>query len=103
MEERARKKTERRASAPAPLDDIDWASVPRDGEGAPLHEARRALEVGDHRRVRALLAPLRDARSEAVRTAAARLAARVAIDPVQIVVLALCALFLVSMVLLYDR
>lgn len=103
MEERARKKTEPRASLPAPLDDIDWDALPKDGEAAVLHEARRALDVGDHRRVRALVAPLREARSEAVRVAAARLLARVSVDPAQRVLLALCGLFLVSMVLVYYR
>jgi hypothetical protein len=103
MEERARKKTERRAPLPAPLDDVDWDALPKDGEAAPLHEARRALEVGDHRRVRALVAPLREARSEAVRVAAARLLARVSIDPAQLALLGLCALFLVSMVLVFYR
>jgi len=104
MEERARKKTERRATPPpAPLDDIDWDALPKDGEAAPLFEARRALEVGDHRRVRALVAPLREARSEAVRAAAARLSARVSVDPAQLWLLTLCALFLVSMVLVFYR
>ena len=102
-EPRARKKTDRKRAEPAPLDDIDWSALPTGEEGDRVRAALRALEVGDHRRVRELTSALRGAESELVRASAAKLERRVSVDPAQVVVIALCAVFFVAMVLLYLR
>lgn len=102
-EPRARKKTDRKRAEQPPLDDIDWGAIPRDEEGDRVRAALRALEVGDHRRVRELTAGLREAKSELVRTSAAKLERRISVDPAQLIVIALCAVFFLAMVILYLR
>lgn len=102
-EPRARKKADRKRAEHAPLDDIDWAALPTDDEGDRVRAALRALEVGDHRRVRELTTGLREAKSELVRDSAAKLERRISIEPAQLIVLGLCALFFVAMVLVYLR
>jgi hypothetical protein len=103
MQDRARKKTDRKRAAAPPLEDIDWSALPSDEEGERLRAALRALQVGDHRRVRELTNGLREAKSELVRTSAALLAKRISVDPAQLIVLGLCAAFFVAMVLVYLR
>jgi len=103
MQDRARKKTDRKRAAAPPLEDIDWSALPSDEEGDRLRAALRALQLGDHRQVRALTHALRDAKSELVRTSAAKLAQRIAVDPAQLIILGLCAVFFVAMVLVYLR
>ncbi len=66
--------------------------------GEKLREAHRAFEVGDSARVRARTRELETAADPAVREAAADLAARIAIDPVQIVVVLACAAVLAAIV-----
>lgn len=102
-EQRARKKSDRKQSKQEPLDDIDWTTIPADEEGDRVRAALRALEVGDHRRVRELTAGLREAKSEAVRMSAAKLERRISIDPAQLIVIALCSVFFVAMVIVYLR
>ncbi len=102
-EPRALKKGDRKRAAQAPLDDIDWAALPSDDEGAAVRAVLRALEVGDHRRVRELALPLRVAKSAVVRDSAAKLERRISIDPAQLIVLALCSVFFLAMVLVYLR
>ena len=103
LEQRARKKSDRARRPEVPLDDIDWEALPTDDEGERVRAALRALEVGDHRRVRELTAGLRDAKSERVRESASKLARRISVDPAQLIVLGLCAAFFLAMVLLYLR
>lgn len=102
-EQRAHKKTDRKRAPQAPLDDIDWTALPQDDEGERVRAALRALEVGDHRRVRELTAALRTAKSDVVRSSAAKLERRISIDPAQLVILGLCSVFFLAMVLLYLR
>lgn len=78
------------AEAPKP---IPGAGTP---EGRKLREALRAAEVGDHVRLRRLTRELEEAPDPAVREAAAELAERVAIDPVQVVVFLACAAVLAT-------
>ncbi|HEY8431640.1 MAG TPA: hypothetical protein VIL20_24840 [Sandaracinaceae bacterium] len=76
--------------------------VPLPGAGTPdgdkLREAMRAFEVGDYARVRARTRELASASDPKVREAAADLAERIAIDPVQVVVILACAAVLATIV-----
>jgi hypothetical protein len=87
------KKKDRRAQAEAKKQ-----AAPPPGAGTPdggkLREALRAFDVGDYARVRARTRELASAEDRKVREAAADLASRIAIDPVQIVVILACALVL---------
>lgn len=65
-------------------------------DGEKLREAFRAFEVGDFARVRARTRELEKAADPAVREAAAELAARVAVDPIAVVLMLACAAVLVS-------
>jgi hypothetical protein len=103
LEPRARKKSDRARAPQPPLDDIDWAALPSNDEGERLRTARRALEAGDHRRVRELTTALAGAESELVRESARKLARRISVDPAQLIILGLCATFFLAMVLLYLR
>ncbi|MFW6050861.1 MAG: hypothetical protein ACODAU_06785 [Myxococcota bacterium] len=69
--------------------------------GDVLREAREALEVGDHRRVRALCRPLVRAEDAEVRAEATALLRRVAVDPAQLAVLAACLAFFAAIVYVY--
>lgn len=82
------------AEAAAPL---PGAGTP---DGAKLREAHVAFEAGDYARVREQTAEL-EARAEdpAVKDAARALRERVAVDPVQLVVLLACAAVVVGIVL----
>ncbi|MCZ7687293.1 MAG: hypothetical protein M5U28_54570 [Sandaracinaceae bacterium] len=64
--------------------------------GDKLREAVRAFEAGDYARVRARTSELASAADPKVRDAAAELAARVAVDPVQVVVILACAAVLAA-------
>lgn len=64
--------------------------------GDKLREAVRAFEAGDYARVRARTRELESAADPRVREAAAELAGRVAVDPVQLVVILACAAVLVA-------
>lgn len=65
-------------------------------EGDKLREALRAFDVGDYARVRARTKELASAEDPKVREAAADLASRIAVDPVQVVVMLACAAVLVA-------
>jgi len=67
-------------------------------EGDKLREALRALEVGDHARVRSRARELESASDPAVREAAAELLARISIDPVAIIVMLACAAVLATII-----
>jgi hypothetical protein len=75
--------------------------APLPGEGTPegelLRDAARAFEAGDYAMVRKRAAELNSA-PEDVRQAAQELAARTAIDPVQIVIVVACAAVLAAIV-----
>lgn len=88
---KARKGAKKRASeAKAPL---PGAGTP---EGETLRKAMRALDAGDYALLRTLLGELDRADDPAIRDAAADLRARIAIDPVQVVVIIACALVLTA-------
>lgn len=84
------KKRKKEAPPPKPL---PGAGTP---DGEKLREAVRAFEVGDYVRVRARVADLRKAEDPAIREVAQDLAARIAIDPVQVVVMLACAAVLAA-------
>ena len=67
-------------------------------EGDKLREALRALEVGDHVRLRSRARELESASDPAVREAAAELLARISIDPVAIIVMLACAAVLATII-----
>lgn len=85
-----KKKGKKAEDAPKP---IPGAGTP---DGDKLREALRAFEVGDYARVRARARDLEGASDPAVREAAAELAARISVDPVQIVVIGACAAVLAA-------
>jgi hypothetical protein len=70
-------------------------------EGEALREAVVAFEIGDYARVRALTAELVRASDPAVADAAAALAHRVAVDPLQIAFLVACAVALAAIAWFY--
>ena len=78
---------------------------PIPGRGTPdgdtLREALKAFDAGDYAAVREITGRLTKAEDAAVRDAAADLAARVAVDPIQIVVLAACAAVLGTIISLW--
>jgi hypothetical protein len=86
----AKKKTEPTPPAPVPGRGTS--------DGDALRQALVAFDAGDHAAVRALTRRLEKADDPAVREAAAKLAARIAIDPIQVVVLAACAAVLFTIV-----
>lgn len=95
-----KKKKDRAADAAAAkkLEPLPGAGTP---DGDKLREAMRAFEVGDYARVRARTRELAGAGDPKVREAAAALASRIAIDPVQVVVILACAAVLVTIALVW--
>ena len=83
-----------------PAEEEEAPAIPGEGtrEGDLLREALQAFDAGDYTLVRARSRALADAKDEAVRAAASDLATRIAVDPIQIVVVAACAAVLFAIV-----
>src|SRR5262245_23906691 len=90
VEQEKTDKDEKKKKAPPPL---PGAGTP---DGETLRKAARAFEVGDYALVRRLCAELENAADPSVRDAARDFAARIAIDPVQVVIVLACAAVLVT-------
>lgn len=81
----AKKKAEEQpVEAPTPIPGRGTA------DGDALRDALHAFDAGDYVRVRELTGDLADAEDSEVRAAAERLAERIGVDPIQIVVLLAC-------------
>jgi hypothetical protein len=89
-----RERKRRTKEKPAPTR-LPGAGTP---DGDKLREAVRAFEVGDYARVRARVADLKKAEDPAIRAVAEDLGARIDVDPLQIVVILICALVLAMIV-----
>lgn len=89
-------KPAKKKKGPPPPEPIPGLGTP---DGDTLREALKAFDAGDHAAVRRitreLIAKTEDAE---IRKAAEALASRIAIDPIQVVVLAACAAVLFTIV-----
>jgi len=79
------------------------AAIPGLGtpEGERLREALHAFDAGDYVQVRAITGALATSKDDAIRDAASALAERIAIDPIQIVVLGSCAAALFAIIYIW--
>lgn len=92
MEERPKKKKKKKKKGDAPETDESTA-LPGRGtpDGDKLRAAVRAFDIGDYALVRAKTDELAKSDEPEIRTAAAALRERIEIDPIQIAVVAACA------------
>ena len=83
-----------------PAEQNEAPAIPGQGtpEGELLREALHAFDAGNYVLVRARTRALAEAKDEAVRAAAADLASRIAVDPIQVVVVLACAAVLFAIV-----
>lgn len=83
-----------------PAEENPAPAIPGDGtpEGDLLREALHAFDAGNYALVRARTRALADAKDAGVRAAAADLESRIAVDPIQVVVVLACAAVLFAII-----
>ncbi len=88
--------TREKKKGPPPPKPIPGRGTP---DGDRLREAHHAFDAGDHAAVRRITRALIEKTEDAeIRQAAEVLASRIAIDPIQVVVLAACAAVLFTII-----